>query len=798
MTAELYPVDTCYKFSKTNAKSEGRTIDEVNKLMQEESRRDAEDFARLRKSQLIKKTTLSLVVMAVPGEATAALPDAAESKVQAAIDNIKATIKKDPYFRQYRINVYDHGGKNTDLWRESFDNIYHGAILVVDEDSKAGLRVAEHQAQKERYEVLEGTPILAMRTSQVEKKMQDKKVREWFVGHMHTEKDRLSKKKQLTFAFIGLRQAGNVEHLNKDKKVGDHGPDVSSQNLIKVVLGKRGPVRDTVKMEFRRKELDTETQKHKEEEYLITYMFGRKKTNLAVDGIIWAVDAADSDHLAACKEALKKEFQAIKEAKKPILVIAKNHHLRKDFKEEISNIVNGDFAFWAYGGGLQEFEFNYEASFRKWKDWENAIMKKADKANLGRSSGSNFGKMGGGYSIGVDWLINNVGKSARARASKLSKVTKSSGMKLAQKFDKLAAKEKRSVNPNMSKSKYRFTNLLKKHNAEKSNAGRNSESGFGGMGIKGAGVSRFGSGMGLGTNRYKGDYDSDGDEENYSDDEDTGYLLLGNAEHVNKLNAEGGDQEEARSDDDGASGGEDVVENVVEGHEEQNLISSGDEFNDDEDLEEENYETMEKLQMEGGSKNAKHMFEDDAAYYMDNDNEQEVEFGGESEEEEEEIDVASFLAETVKHNKGLLANENILQSGPNSKLESESEAKAKAAIGVQATSTTRKRKIEDVGSNNNSTNASGGAPSRSSNAQARKRRKIRKLVLNAENLVRLLSQNNGKMQVKVLLRQFENISKQKDLFKQLRDRYCEIEKVERTKPDGKKETINFFALKRSY
>merc|ERR1711871_315965 len=91
----------------------------------------------------------------------------------------------------------------------------------------------------------------------------------------------------------------------------------------------------------------------------------------------------------------------------------------------------------------------------------------------------------------------------------------------------------------MSKSKYRFTNLLKKHNAEKSNAGRSSESGFGGTGSKGAGVSRFGSGMGLGTYRYKGDYDSDGDGENYSDDEDTGYLLLGNAEHLNKLNAEG-------------------------------------------------------------------------------------------------------------------------------------------------------------------------------------------------------------------------------------------------------------------
>ena len=444
--------------------------------------------------------------------------------------------------------------------------------------------------------------------------------------------------------------------------------------------------------------------------------------------------------------------------------------MRKDFKEEISNIVNGDFAFWAYGGGLQEFEFNYEEAFKKWRKWENEIMKKADKAK--------------GYSIGVDWLINNVGKSARARASKLSKVTKSSGMKLAQKFDKLAAKEKRSVNPNMSKSKYRFTNLLKKHNAEKSNAGRNSESGFGGMGIKGAGVSRFGSGMGLGTNRYKGDYDSDGDEENYSDDEDTGYLLLGNAEHVNKLNAEGGDQEEARSDDDGASGGEDVVENVVEGHEEQNLISSGDELDDEEDLEEENYETMEKLQMEGGSKNTKQMFEDDAAYYMDNDNEQEVELGGESEEEEEEIDVASFLAETVKHNKELLADENLLQSGPKVVLESESRAKEKAAISVQATSTTRKRKIEDVGSNNNSTNASGGAPSRSSNPQARKRRKIPKLVLNADNLVGLLRENNGKMLAKAL-------------FKQLREQFCVVEKVEHTKPDGKKEIINYVALKKN-
>ena len=459
MTAELYPVDTCYKFSKVNAKSEGRTIDEVNKLMQEESRRDAEGFARLRKSQLIKKTTLSLVVMTVPGETTSAPSDAAKSKLQSAIDSIKATIKKDPFFRQYRINVYDHGGKNTDLWRESYDNVYHGAILVVDEDSKAGLGVAEHQAQKERYELLKGTPILAMRTSQVEKKMQDKKILEPFIERMQTEKEKLSKKKQLTFAFIGLRQPGNVEHLNKDRDVDDRQLDVNTRDLIKVVLGKRGPVRDTVKMEFKRKELDMETKKPKEEEYLITYMFGRKKSNLAVDGIIWAVDAADSEQLAASKEALKNEFQALKEAKKPILVIAKN----LDYRKQISNIVNGDFAYWAPGSGLEEFEFNYEDAFQKWTEWKSPTMEwKVEKASLGRSSGSNFGTMGGEYSLGTDWLINNAGKNARGRSSKLSKVNNSSNMKLAQKFDKLAEKEKRSANPNASKSKYRFTNLLKK------------------------------------------------------------------------------------------------------------------------------------------------------------------------------------------------------------------------------------------------------------------------------------------------------------------------------------------------
>ena len=155
--------------------------------------------------------------------------------------------------------------------------------------------------------------------------------------------------------------------------------DVNTRDLIKLVLGKRGPVRDTVKMEFKREELDMETKKPKEERYLITYMFGRKKSNLAVDGIIWVVDAADSEQLAASKEALKNEFQALKEAKKPILVIAKNHHLREDYRKQISNIVNGDFAYWAHGSGLHEFEFNYEDAFQNWTEWKNPTMEKLKK-----------------------------------------------------------------------------------------------------------------------------------------------------------------------------------------------------------------------------------------------------------------------------------------------------------------------------------------------------------------------------------------------------------------------------------
>ena len=79
--------------------------------------------------------------------------------------------------------------------------------------------------------------------------------------------------------------------------------------------------------------------------------------------------------------------------------------------------------------------------------------------------------------------------------------------------------------------------------------------------------------------------------------------------------------------------------------------------------------------------------------------------------------------------------------------------------------------------------------------QARKRRKI-PTSTSAANLVRLLSQNN-KMLAKVLLRRFENIREQKALFKQLREQFCVVEKVEHTKPDGKKEIINYVALKKN-
>ena len=95
------------------------------------------------------------------------------------------------------------------------------------------------------------------------------------------------------------------------------------------------------------------------------------------------------------------------------------------------------------------------------------------------------------------------------------------------------------------------------------------------------------------------------------------------------------------------------------------------------------------------------------------------------------------------------------------------------------------------------TSTSGGAPSRSSNPQARKRRKIPKLVLNADNLVGLLRKNNGKMLAKVLLRRFENMKEQIDYLKELRDQFCVVEKVEHTKPDGKKEIINYVALKKN-
>ena len=62
-----------------------------------------------------------------------------------------------------------------------------------------------------------------------------------------------------------------------------------------------------------------------------------------------------------------------------------------------------------------------------------------------------------------------------------------------------------------------------------------------GGGRRGYGGRGFGS---SGNNRYRGDFDSDGADENYSDDEDTGYMLLGNAEQIQALNAEGGEVDE--------------------------------------------------------------------------------------------------------------------------------------------------------------------------------------------------------------------------------------------------------------
>ena len=50
---------------------------------------------------------------------------------------------------------------------------------------------------------------------------------------------------------------------------------------------------------------------------------------------------------------------------------------------------------------------------------------------------------------------------------------------------------------------------------------------------------------------------------------------------------------------------------------------------------------------------------------------------------------------------------------------------------------------------------------------------------------------------KVLLRRFENIREQKTLFKQLREQFFVVEKVERTKPDGTKEIIRHFVLKKN-
>ena len=52
MQAFLIPVKECFKFSKINKKSEGKTISDLNNLMKEESRKQGENFAKIRKMQL--------------------------------------------------------------------------------------------------------------------------------------------------------------------------------------------------------------------------------------------------------------------------------------------------------------------------------------------------------------------------------------------------------------------------------------------------------------------------------------------------------------------------------------------------------------------------------------------------------------------------------------------------------------------------------------------------------------------------------------------------------------------------
>ena len=78
-------------------------------------------------------------------------------------------------------------------------------------------------------------------------------------------------------------------------------------------------------------------------------------------------------------------------------------------------------------------------------------------------------------------------------------------------------------------------------------------------------------------------------------------MLLGKESQIATLNAEGGEQDEARSDNDGLSGGEDVVENsnlAIHGEE------SNDSLDDDEDgadeLDEINYQQQKEVELEEG------------------------------------------------------------------------------------------------------------------------------------------------------------------------------------------------------
>ena len=426
-----------------------------------------------------------------------------------------------------------------------------------------------------------------------------------------------------------------------------------------------------------------------------------------------------------------------------------------------------------------------------------------------RKQGENFAK------IRKTQLVKDGKKIASTsnKPSKLGRITSLSrntsgngGNKFSSKFDKLAQQEKVSFNTAIhSKSKNRFTNLLKKRRADRAGNGRvggpgsfmnggSANVGGGGSGFRG-GSSRIGGFGSSGNNRYKGDFDSDGDDGNYSDDEDTGYMLLGNAAQIDAINAEGGDQDEARSDNDGLSGGEDVIENKEENDEIENLLSD-DDLDSDMDLDEDNYEQQTKLQMEGGIKNATDLFGIDGNdYNNENSDEDDDLFGDNEDDEDEEIDVESFLEETKKLEETLLATNAAPVVPPASTLNDASIAKTTAAAIVangngnnnnSINKKSQKRKLDDIESNDNNNNNNN---NNNDNNKPKKRRKITKKKLSKENMIRILKENGGKMIFTEFITCFINVKKKKALFKKLREEVADIEKTR--KP-------YFVVLKREY